>query len=138
MEIPKVVVTEKVVAERVKRIARTLGCKVVSFQQPRRTMQTPGIPDLKIYYLPSGQTFWFEVKSDKKGAKQSDAQKGFQQMAEDCGEHYFIGGTLEPTRYSALGPRLWPASCSKVLNSKASGSGSIRSAVHITEDMRSR
>lgn len=84
-------VMEKRVAEAVKRLYRTLGYTVVSFQQPRRTMQTPGIPDLKIYG--KGWTWWFEVKAE--GGKQSDHQRAFQIMAEASGERYFIGGVEE-------------------------------------------
>jgi len=65
-----------------------MGCSVVSFSQPRKTMQTPGIPDLKIYF--KDHTWWHEVKTE--GGRQSADQKAFQAVAEAAGERYVLGG----------------------------------------------
>lgn len=73
------------------RLYESVGCKVVSFSQPRATMQTEGIGDLKIYCERKGMTWWFEAKRQK-GGKQSDDQKRFQAMVEKCGEVYLMGG----------------------------------------------
>lgn len=76
---------------------QTCGCVVVSFAQPRHTMQSAGIPDLRIYCERQGWAVWFEVKRKqgpeykKVNSKQSDAQKAFQALAESVGERYLIG-----------------------------------------------
>lgn len=76
---------------------QTVGCKVVSFAQPRHTMQSAGIPDLRIYCERLRIAWWHEVKR-KKGpeykkvkSEQSDDQRAFQVLAESCGETYVIG-----------------------------------------------
>lgn len=76
------------------RLYTALGCEVVWFSQPRATMQTEGIPDLKVYCRRKGLTWWHETKRPQ-GGKQSDAQKRFQARAEACGEHYVLGGWEE-------------------------------------------
>lgn len=85
---------EKAEQREVCRLYEALGLEVVSLSQPRATMQTEGIPDLKIYCLRKGITWWFECKR-RKGGKQSDAQSKFQRQAERCGETYLIGGYTE-------------------------------------------
>lgn len=67
-----------------------VGCEVVSFSQPRATMQTEGIPDLKVYCRRKGTTWWHETK--REGGKQSPAQIEFEKLARACGEHYILGG----------------------------------------------
>lgn len=69
---------------------KTLGCDVVSFSQPRATMQTEGIPDLKVYCRRKCLTWWHECKAP--GGKQSPAQIEFEALARACGEHYILGG----------------------------------------------
>lgn len=78
----------------VTKLVRRLGGNVVSFSQPRRTMQTPGIPDLKIYFPARGLTWWQEMKRMEGGkmTKQRKEQVEFQVMAEKCGEVYVKGG----------------------------------------------
>jgi hypothetical protein len=76
---------------RIDRLYKALCLKVVRFSQPRRTMQTEGIPDRKVYVERKGLTYWHEVKRPV-GGKQSEAQKKFQEMAERCGETYVLGG----------------------------------------------
>lgn len=81
----------------IRKLYRTAGCVVVSFSQPRRTKQTPGIPDLRIYDTKTGTAWWHEVKRQQGPGwtyvqtKQSDAQRLFQARAEACGEEYLIG-----------------------------------------------
>ena len=53
---------EKGEQRRVIRLYETVGCEWVSFSQPRATMQTEGIPDLKIYCRRKGLTWWQECK----------------------------------------------------------------------------
>jgi len=79
---------------RVWRLCGQLGVEVVSFSQPRATMQTIGIPDLKLYIPRKGATAWLECKRPV-GGVQSDAQQHFQAMAEECGETYLLGGYEE-------------------------------------------
>ncbi len=87
-------VPEKAEQLEVERLYRTAACEVVRFSQPRATMQTPGIPDLKVYCVRKRCSWWHEVKRPK-GGKQSKDQELFQQMAEKCGETYILGGWEE-------------------------------------------
>lgn len=72
---------------------RRAGCTVIHLSQPRRTMQTPGIPDTKVYAPHLGQSWWHEWKGPR--GKQSEAQRQFQVNAVRCGERYIIGGLTE-------------------------------------------
>lgn len=72
------------------RAYEAVGCRVVSFSQGRRTRQTVGIPDLKIYCARLRLTWWMEVKAGD--GKQRSAQRAFQAMVETCGETYVLGG----------------------------------------------
>lgn len=73
------------------------GCKVVSFAQPRATMQSAGIPDLKVFDPRTGTTWYHETKRrqgpEYKRVKsvQSPAQRAYQELCESCGEEYIIG-----------------------------------------------
>jgi hypothetical protein len=87
---PAVVTREKAEQLEVVRLYETLGCDVVSFSQPRATMQTEGIADLKVYCRRNGRTWWHEVKAAD--GVQSAAQSRFQQLVEACGETYVLGG----------------------------------------------
>ena len=82
--------TEKQVQRDVVKLYRKVGCEVVIFSQPRKTMQTPGIPDLRVYLVRKGLAWWHETKTPK--GKQRLAQGDFQDRAEQCGETYVMGG----------------------------------------------
>lgn len=84
---------EKAVYEDVANAYELVGCRVIRFAQARATMQTPGIPDLKVYHPRSGRTWWHEVKAEE--GRQSPAQVGFQALAETCGERVVVGGLEE-------------------------------------------
>ena len=79
--------TELDVASEVRDLYEGLRLKIVSFSQPRATMQTPGIPDWRVYCERKRLAWWVELKREK-GGKQSKAQRDFQAMAETCGESY--------------------------------------------------
>ncbi len=81
---------EKVEQREVYRLYVALGCEVIWFSQPRATMQTEGIPDLKIYCRRKRLTWWHECKAA--GGAQSPAQIAFEGLASACGEHYVLGG----------------------------------------------
>lgn len=81
---------EKAEQREVYRLYVALGCEVIWFSQPRATMQTPGVPDLKVYCRRKRLTWWHECKAA--GGQQSPAQVGFEQLARACGEHYVLGG----------------------------------------------
>lgn len=73
------------------------GCVVVSFAQPRATMQSAGIPDLLIFDERSESHWWHEVKR-RQGAEykkvrsvQSPGQIAFQALCESCGVEYILG-----------------------------------------------
>ena len=73
------------------------GCVVVSFAQPRHTMQSGGIPDLRVYDERTGTAWWHEVKRRqgpeyrKVRSEQRPGQRAFQELAESCGEEYVLG-----------------------------------------------
>ena len=85
---------EKAEQWEVVKLYEAVGCKVISFSQPRATMQTEGIPDLRVYCERKGLSWWQECKRPI-GGRQSDAQLDFQIMAERCGEIYILGGFRE-------------------------------------------
>jgi hypothetical protein len=87
-----VVPSEKDEQREIVRLYETLGCEIVSFSQPRATMQTEGIPDLKVYCRRKRLTWWHEAKAA--GGMQSKAQVAFEARARACGEHYVLGGWL--------------------------------------------
>jgi hypothetical protein len=71
------------------RTARMLGFTVVKFSQPRRTMQTRGIPD-RLYLHPIHRVaVWAEVKSEK--GKLSEAQKGLHNTLALAGQMVVTG-----------------------------------------------
>jgi hypothetical protein len=75
---------------RIVKLYRECGCEVVTFNQPRRSMQTPGIPDLRVYSRRKRIAWWHEVKTADGGL--SDAQTTFAERARLCGEWYIWGG----------------------------------------------
>lgn len=92
--------SEKAEQEDIKKFFRRLNCFVVSFSQTRRTRQTQGIPDLKVFHKKGA--FWFEVKRvgwAKDGERMLDEQrpnqKIFQDWCEKTGELYFLGAMEE-------------------------------------------
>ncbi len=76
---------------------RTVGCSVVTFSQPRRTKQTPGIADLLVFDARSGTFWWHEVKRQqgeewlKVGHGQTPEQEVFQKLVEAFGMTYILG-----------------------------------------------
>lgn len=99
---------EKEEQREVWRLYTTLGCEVVWFSQPRATMQTEGIPDLKVYCRRKRLTWWHECKAA--GGVQSDAQIEFENMARACGEHYILGGwdrAVDAVKVFGLVPPDW-------------------------------
>lgn len=87
---PAVVGREKDEQLEVWRLYQAVGCDIVSFSQPRATMQTEGIPDLKVYCRRRKLTWWHEVKAP--AGVQSKAQIAFEELARACGEQYVLGG----------------------------------------------
>lgn len=76
------------------KLYRATGCEVIILSQPRATMQTEGIADLKVYCRRRARTWWQETKRPE-GGKQSDDQRLFQDLVESCGEDYICGGFKE-------------------------------------------
>lgn len=87
-------VLEKDEQREVYRLYVAVGCDVIWFSQPRATMQTQGIPDLKVYCRRKRLTWWHETKRPVGGVQSKDQQE-FQRRAELCGEHYVLGGWEE-------------------------------------------
>lgn len=90
-------VLEKDEQRDVYRLYVAVGCEVIWLSQPRATMQTEGIPDLKVYCRRKGLTWWHETKRPQ-GGKQSPSQARFQVLAEACGEQYVLGGWEDAVR----------------------------------------
>ena len=88
MKFPRV--PEKQVQKDVIKNAERFGCEVVRFSQPFGSLQTPGIPDLRIRHLDRNKVAWFEVKA--KDGVQSKDQKAFQKSEEAVGARYVLGG----------------------------------------------
>jgi hypothetical protein len=82
---------EKQVEGECDKLVTLMGWSVVRFSQARASRQTPGIPDRK--YYKGSRTFWFECKAE--GGKQRPEQKAFQEMCEEAGELYVLGGLEE-------------------------------------------
>ena len=82
---------EKEVESQCDKMLTLMGWSVVRFSQARATRQTRGIPDRKYYR--GRDTFWFECKAQD--GRQSSEQKAFQEMCEEAGELYVIGGVKE-------------------------------------------
>lgn len=71
------------------RAARMMGFEVVKFSQPRRTMQTRGIPD-RLYLHPSRKlAVWAELKTEK--GKASAHQHQFHERLRECGQLIVCG-----------------------------------------------
>lgn len=89
---PKILLpTEKQVEKNGDYFMAALGFETVRFSQPRHTMQTFGIPDRRYYHRERKLALWWEAK--RPGGRQSDHQRGFQQMVEAVGEVYVLGDT---------------------------------------------
>jgi hypothetical protein len=68
---------------------RAAGGTVYKLSQPRRTMQSEGLPDLYVLFPRRGLGFWFEVK--RPGAELRPAQQQFRELALRSGERHFWG-----------------------------------------------
>ncbi len=90
-------VPEKAVQQQVKDIFWLAGAtKIADFSQPRATMQTPGVPDLYVWFLEHQLAFWFEVKAE--GGTQTSEQYWWEMREKIVGHRrYFMGGVEEAT-----------------------------------------
>ena len=82
--------TEKQIERACIKLYEQLGCEVMKFSMPRKTMQTFGIPDLKVYYRPKKKTWWHEVKGPN--GKLSTHQEFIRTLTTACGEAHYVGG----------------------------------------------
>ena len=82
--------TEKAIERMCINLYEKVGCTVLKFSQPRKTMQSYGIPDLKVYNTRLGKTWWHEVKKPK--GKLSEHQERVRELALLCGEAHYTGG----------------------------------------------
>lgn len=86
---------EKAVQEQVVRLFMLAGCQVARLSQPRRTMQTLGLPDLWIFG--PGECFcWFEVK--RPGGRLRPEQRVFRERCQDRKIEHVVGGMEEAER----------------------------------------
>jgi hypothetical protein len=68
-----------------------LGCAVYSTSNPRRTKNTPGLPDLWVMVpIHRGWYWWHETKA--RDGRQSEAQKLFETRCQQAGMDYVLGG----------------------------------------------
>ena len=87
----RVMLSEKEMERACDRLAKQLGADIVTFSQPRNTMQTPGIADRR--YRHRGQAVWFEVKPED--GKLSQDQLTFLRREQECGMIAGAGGVEE-------------------------------------------
>lgn len=95
--------TEKAEQRAIVRLYEAIGCHVYSFSQPRKTMQTPGIPDLYVIHPGAGQAWWHEVKRQvgpdwalpPSASAQRPEQREFQERVEACGDIYILGSRTD-------------------------------------------
>ncbi len=90
---------EKAVQRRVKAILAAGRCATYDLSQPRRTMQTAGLPDL-ICFHPDGALFFVEIKAET--GRLSPAQKAFQDLAARAGIPYIVGGAKEVAEHLGM------------------------------------
>lgn len=76
---------EKRAQTAVVRNLRLLGMFVTTFSQPRRTMQTPGVPDLFACHGRWGISLWIEMKAP--GGRLSTAQAVWHREARAAGQN---------------------------------------------------
>lgn len=69
--------------------ARMMGWTVIRFSQPRKTMQTRGIPDRLYLHVGRSLAVWAEIKSEK--GKVSESQKALHDLLSHCGQHVVCG-----------------------------------------------
>ena len=84
------VVNESQVQSAVKRLYRSMGCKIYDTSQRRRADITPGIPDLIVFHPGKGLQWFHEVKVE--GGRQSPAQKRFERDCIAAKSDYILGG----------------------------------------------
>lgn len=87
-----VVLPEKVVYEQCCQLLKLYGFAVYRLAQPRRSMQSLGLPDLYAMHADRG-VLWMECKMDI--GKQSPAQRAFQAQCQYAKVPYVCGGTPE-------------------------------------------
>jgi hypothetical protein len=92
---------EKAEQREVVRLYEKLGCWVVSFSQPRATMQTEGVPDLMVFCYRKRRAWFHETKRrvDGKLEKQRAEQVEFEKKSTTCGIDYVCGGFSEARAY---------------------------------------
>lgn len=81
---------ERDVKRRITKLYRTLGCKVYSLSQPKRSGQTPGLPDMLIKHGPRGISWTHESKT--KNGRLSGDQREFGDLCLLCHDHHVVGG----------------------------------------------
>jgi len=79
---------EKQIQATIVRLYREFGCKVYILSQARASKQTPGLPDLLIFYRVVA--WWHEVKTPT--GKQSADQRDFMANCKNTGVYYVLGG----------------------------------------------
>lgn len=91
---------EKDVQRAVVKFYRTVGCRVLSTSQARRSKVALGLPDLLVFW-PARGAFWFhEVK--REGGKLSEDQVDFQNLCRNCSEDFVVGGLAAAAAQVAL------------------------------------
>jgi hypothetical protein len=85
--------TEKECQRAVTKFFRAAGCVVYSLSQPRRTMQTEGLPDLWVFCPRRRCAWWWEVK--RPGGQLRPEQREFRVRCLDTGIRYEYGALEE-------------------------------------------
>ncbi|MGH7510642.1 MAG: VRR-NUC domain-containing protein [Gemmatimonadales bacterium] len=85
--------TEKRCQEAVRRLFLAAGCQVCSLSQPRRTLQSAGLPDLWVFCPRRRMAWWWEVK--RPGGRLRPEQQAFRDRCLETGVRYHWGGLPE-------------------------------------------
>lgn len=85
--------TEKEVQRAIKQLATDLGFFVTDFSQPRRTMQTRGIPDLYLTQASKQFRVWVECKAP--GRKRSMDQLLWHAAVQPAGAHVWTCDSVQ-------------------------------------------
>lgn len=84
-------VSEKRVQREVVKVLQLHQYVVDDFSQPRASMQTPGIPDLRARNAARRIRFWVEVK--RPGGRLSPAQEAWHELERAAGGTVFVVGS---------------------------------------------
>jgi len=99
---------EKSVQREVVTFFEGLGCRVYRLSQPRRTMQTPGLPDLWAFCPRKRLGFWWETKRVDGGTRRPE-QERFAELCTLSGVPYGYGAMASARAFAKALGLTWEA-----------------------------